>query len=95
MEQVRVHGSDGVPSRVGVGIYAQAFMARRPWLPIEEEGHLNDSVLRENFFERIFVHYRWRRLWVEGITPAALVEFHTRHKFLVMAHSQIAYRRLG
>lgn len=95
MERVRVHETDEIPSHVGVGIYAQAFMARRPWLPVEEEGCLSDSVLRENFFERIFVHHRWRQLWVEGITPAALMEFHTQHKFVVMAHSQGAYRRLG
>lgn len=95
MERVRVHGTGGAPSRTGTGRYAQAFMARRPWLPVEEEGRLNDPVLRENFFERVFVHYRWRQTNVTGITPAALVEFHSRHKFMVMAHSQAAYRRLG
>jgi uncharacterized protein YbgA (DUF1722 family)/uncharacterized protein YbbK (DUF523 family) len=95
MERVPVHGIGEAPSRTGVGIYAQAFMMRRPWLPVEEEGRLSDPVLRENFFKRVFVHHRWRRLCAEGITPAALVEFHTRHKFMVMAHSQAAYRRLG
>ncbi|QBQ56461.1 DUF1722 domain-containing protein [Nitrosococcus wardiae] len=95
MERVRVHGTGGAPSRTGVGMYAQAFMARRPWLPVEEEGRLNDPVLRENFFERVFVHYRWRQMQAEGMTPATLVEFHSRHKFAVMAHSQAAYRRLG
>jgi uncharacterized protein YbgA (DUF1722 family)/uncharacterized protein YbbK (DUF523 family) len=95
MERVRVHGTGGAPSRTGAGIYAQALMERRPWLPVEEEGRLNDPVLRENFFERVFVHYRWRQQCEGGITPAALVEFHTRHKFAVMAHSQAAYRRLG
>ncbi|ABA56920.1 YbgA family protein [Nitrosococcus oceani] len=95
MERVRVHGTGGAPSRTGTGLYAQVFMARRPWLPVEEEGRLNDPVLRENFFERVFVHYRWRQIGAAGITPAALVEFHSRHKFMVMAHSQAAYRRLG
>jgi uncharacterized protein YbgA (DUF1722 family)/uncharacterized protein YbbK (DUF523 family) len=95
MERVPIHGTGGSPSRAGVGMYAQAFMARRPWLPVEEEERLNDPVLRENFFERILVHHRWRWMQTEGITPAALVEFHSRHKFMVMAHSQTAYRRLG
>lgn len=95
MERVRVHGTGGAPSRTGVGIYAQAFMARQPCLPVEEEGRLNDPVLRENFFERVFVHHRWRLAQAGGITPAVLVEFHSRHKFAVMAHSQAAYRRLG
>ena len=29
------------------------------------------------------------------MTAAAIVEFHTRHKLLLMAHSQAAYRRMG
>ena len=95
MERVRVHVTGGAPSRTGVGIYARALMARRPWLPVEEEERLNDPALRENFFERVFLHYRWRQWCEEGMTPATFVEFHTRHKFAVMAHSQAAYRRLG
>jgi hypothetical protein len=39
----------------GVGIFAGAFMKRFPLLPVEEDGRLNDPLLRENFIERIFV----------------------------------------
>jgi hypothetical protein len=44
----------------GVGIFAGAFMKRFPLLPVEEDGHLNDPLLRENFIERVFA-YRRRR----------------------------------
>jgi len=96
MERVKVYRPDGTPAGVtGAGAYAQAFMAARPLLPVEEEGRLGDPALRENFVTRVFVYHRWQRICARGLTPAALVDFHTRHKLLVMAHSQAAYRRLG
>jgi uncharacterized protein YbgA (DUF1722 family) len=54
-----------------------------------------DPVLRENFVERVFVYHRWQLLFADGLTPKALVEFHTRHKLLVLAHDEPAYRALG
>ena len=54
MQRVRVYNDKGVPSKVGVGIWARAFMERFPLLPVEDEGRLRDPDLRENFMERIF-----------------------------------------
>jgi uncharacterized protein YbgA (DUF1722 family) len=31
----------------------------------------------------------------DGLSPAGLVDFHTRHKLSVMAHGDVFYRRLG
>ena len=60
MAAVKVYGEDGMAVEKGVGIFAGAFMKRFPLLPVEEDGRLNDPLLRENFIERIFV-YRRRR----------------------------------
>ena len=95
MERVKVYGPSGAPSRQGVGIYARALMETQPLLPVEEEGRLGDPVLRENFVQRVFVYHRWQQLAARGVTAAGLVNFHTRHKLIVMAHNQAAYRRLG
>ncbi len=95
MERVRVYGVDGVPVRQGVGIWAGMFMRRFPLLPVEEEGRLRDPSWRENFFERVFVMRRWRSGPGQENSPARLVEFHARHKLLVMSHSITAYRELG
>jgi uncharacterized protein YbgA (DUF1722 family)/uncharacterized protein YbbK (DUF523 family) len=96
MERVKTYHENGLPGRSeGVGAYAQEIMRAHPNLPVEEEGRLNDPDLRDNFIERVFTRYRWLQLQAEGITPARLVEFHTRHKLSVMAHNQAAYRRLG
>jgi uncharacterized protein YbgA (DUF1722 family) len=70
-------------------------MRQLPLLPVEEEGRLNDPVLRENFVERVFAYYRWQQLARRRRSIACLVDFHTRHKFLLLAHSQRHYRKLG
>jgi uncharacterized protein YbgA (DUF1722 family) len=96
MERVKTYRETGLPDRSnGVGVYAQVILQAHPNLPCEEEGRLNDPDLRDNFIERVFTWYRWRQLRQHGITPARLVEFHTRQKLSVMAHNQAAYRRLG
>ena len=95
MARVRVFDHNNVPAKVGSGIYAATLMECLPNLPVEEEGRLMDPVLRENFIERVFIYYRWQQLQCDGLTPAALVEFHSRHKFNLLAHDEQAYRRLG
>ena len=96
MERVKTWRENGAPDKSdGVGAYAQAIMRAHPNLPVEEEGRLNDPGLRDNFIERVFTRYRWLQLVHKHITPARLVEFHTRQKLSVMAHNQAGYRRLG
>jgi len=96
MERVKVYGlQGGMGQRKGVGIYARALMDGMPELPVEEEGRLNDPVLRENFLTRVYVHDRWRRTCTAELTRGKLIGFHSDHKYLVMAHSQAAYKRLG
>ena len=41
------------------------------------------------------VYHRWQQLQADALTPGALVDFHTRHKFIVLAHDERAYRALG
>ena len=97
MERVKVYpaGGQGMPQKKGVGIFARAFMARFPLLPVEEDGRLCDPDLRENFIERIFVHRRWREVLAGGQQRGALVQFHTAHKLLIFAHSEKIYREMG
>lgn len=92
MERVKVYTESGSFSKTGSGIFARIFMERFPLLPVEEEGRLHDPELRENFIERIFVHQRWRD---RGKGASGLVYFHTRHKLLILSHSEAIYRELG
>lgn len=78
------------------GLYAERIIAAMPWLPVEDEGRLNDAGLRENFLVRVFTLDRLRRALIDvPATPRALVDFHTDHKYLVLAHNAAAYKRLG
>ena len=95
MERVKLYDRNSVPKQVGVGVFARHFMEHFPLLPVEEEGRLNDPRLRENFITAIFVLKRWRQLLAAGFSLGRLVEFHTRHKLLIMAHSQQHYRQMG
>lgn len=95
MERVKVYSEEGMPVESASGRYAEAFMRAQPLLPVEEEGRLGDPVLRENFIVRVFVYHRWQSLVGDGLTPQRLVDFHTDHKYLLMAHDQDAYRRMG
>ncbi len=95
MERVKVYNQKGHPVPRGRGIFAAMFMERFPLLPVEEEGRLNDDNLRENFITRIFVYSRWKELLEQGFSISGLMDFHTRHKLLLMAHNVNAYRQLG
>ena len=96
MERVKVYSAEGgMPVHAGVGMFARIFMEHFPLLPVEEEGRLHDPALRENFIERIFVLRRLRQAMREKKTAGGLVEFHTRHKLLIMARSNRHYRLMG
>lgn len=86
---------DGVPSRSGSGLFAAAVAAHLPHLPLEDEGRLNDPAVRENFIERVFCYRRWKDLLAQGPDLGRLVDFHSRHKLLIMAHSTQSYRAIG
>jgi uncharacterized protein YbbK (DUF523 family) len=60
LQGVRVHGSAGM-ARIGRGLFAEALAQRLPDLPVEEERHLHDQSLCEDFFSRV-LSYRRRRL---------------------------------
>lgn len=95
MERVKVYVTPKKISKTGVGLYAKAFTDHFPLLPVEEDGRLHDIKLRENFIERIFTYKRWRELLAQNKTIGGLVDFHTRHKLLIMAHSNQHYRMMG
>ncbi len=96
MERVKVYDAKGMPAKTGVGLFARTFMEHFPLLPVEDEGRLHDLELRENFIERIFTLQRWRDAKnAAGGRRGALVDFHARHKLLLMSHSLKHYTSMG
>ena len=92
--RVKVY-NNGMPAKNGSGLFAAAMARRFPLLPMEEEGRLHDPDLRENFIERVFSFRRWKDFLADSPTLGRLVEFHTVHKLLMMAHSPEVYRTMG
>ena len=95
MERVKVYNDQGAPSHNGVGVWARMFMEHFPLLPAEDDGRLHDPKLREMFIERIFVFKRWRALVRTAPSLGKLIDFHTKHKLLLMSHSPALYQKLG
>lgn len=96
MERVKVYEPNGHPApATGRGIFAARLMQANPLLPVEEEGRLNDPVLRENFVNRVIVYSDWQQLLRDGLSASRLLAFHARHKYLLMAHQSPSYRQIG
>ena len=95
MERVPVYNEKGMPAKKGVGLFARTFMDHFPLLPVEDEGRLHDPKLRENFIECVFVFKRWREALSRGKSRRGLINFHTKHKLLILSHSPKHYRMMG
>jgi uncharacterized protein YbgA (DUF1722 family)/uncharacterized protein YbbK (DUF523 family) len=95
MERVKVCNEKGMSVKNGVGIFARIFIEHFPLLPVEDEGRLHDPKLRDNFIERIFALKRWREALERKESRGNLVDFHTRHKLLILSHSPKHYQIMG
>ncbi|KPK15643.1 MAG: hypothetical protein AMK69_27260 [Nitrospira bacterium SG8_3] len=95
MERIPVYNEKGMPVKKGVGLFAHIFMDHFPLLPVEDEGRLHDPKLRENFIECVFVFKRWRECLSRGKSRRGLIDFHTKHKLLILSHSPKHYQMMG
>lgn len=96
MARVKVYQDHGRPAeQQGSGLFAAALMQAQPNLPVEEDGRLNDPVLRENFVTRVFAYAEWRELLSRGLSLQKLYEFHARYKYQLMANSPSDCTALG
>ena len=95
MERVKIYNEKAMPVKNGVGLFAAMFMKHLPLMPVEDEGRLHDPGLRENFIERIFALKRWRETLSSKNFKKSLIDFHTKHKLLILAHSTKHYHMMG
>ena len=100
MERVKVYhqNADGDVTgseATGIGMFARQIMEHNPALPCEENGRLNDPLIRENFVLRVFAYNTWLNFNETGLTKHKLIQFHSQYKYLLLSHSQDAYRKLG
>jgi uncharacterized protein YbgA (DUF1722 family)/uncharacterized protein YbbK (DUF523 family) len=86
-----------LPVAEGAGLFAAALRRRLPDLPVVEESAFEEPqpLAREAFLTALFAHQRLQVLWATPFKFVDLVDFHTRHKMLLLAHQQTGYRALG
>lgn len=94
MERVKVYGSGMMPEKSGTGIFAHELINSNPLLPVEEAGRLNDAGIAESFLSRLYVYHEWRT-HKPYEKAGTLIEFHSKHKFLIMLHDYQGYRETG
>jgi len=96
MERVKVYSPSGDPLQAqGVGVFSREIMKANPLLPCEENGRLNDPILKENFVARVFAYRHWQAVVESGISKHKLTSFHAQYKYTLMSHDLIAYKQLG
>ena len=52
-------------------------------------------MLRENFLTRVYAYADWQRLLQTGLSRRAIVDFHSRYKYQLMASNPLEYKALG
>ena len=84
-----------VPLTRGQGAFARAVVSALPNLPVEENGRLNDPVLRRNFVIRVFAFGHLHACFgePEQTTASRLRAFDSCYQYLLMAHSERHYRQ--
>ena len=77
------------------GLFAQKAMEYYPYLPIEDEGRLNDYWIRRDFLTKIFSHARFRYLKNNYKDINDLLKFHQEHKYLLMLYDPNTLKQMG
>lgn len=96
LERVKLYNENNPMSEnKGMGIFAQRIRKSFPYLPIEEEGRLNDAWIKENFLMQVFAYEAIHNLVKNNPSKKDLVQFHTQYKYLIYSKSTRSYKRLG
>ncbi|MGH1371999.1 MAG: YbgA family protein [Cellvibrionaceae bacterium] len=96
LERIKIYRENGYcHDEKGRGFFAAALQQHYPLMPLEEEGRLHDPILRENFILRVYAHHNFRHEVANQPSVHKLIEFHSSYKYVLMAHSQAAYKELG
>lgn len=79
----------------GQGIYIATVKQLLPLLPVEAANVLHNKQHLDNFLTRVFTLYDWQQSTQGAPSAKQLIAFHSRYKYLLMAHNAHAYRVLG
>jgi uncharacterized protein YbbK (DUF523 family) len=83
VEGVKVFGQDDTDLRSGVGVFARVLLQAWPDLPVAEDGWLDDSDRRRDFFENVLRHHRRRIQSRLDLDAQQSAELHAAHERLL------------
>lgn len=95
MGSAKAYLENGFADAKADGMFVAICKEKFPLLPMEEEGRLQDMWLRENFIMQLFAYDSIEKLKESNPDMRALVDFHTKNKFLLQAKDEKIYRVLG
>jgi uncharacterized protein YbgA (DUF1722 family)/uncharacterized protein YbbK (DUF523 family) len=96
LERIKVYQANGYPHNTrAAGLFASALKKRYPLMPVEEEGRLHDTKIFENFVLRVYAYHNFRTEVIAKPTLHSLIVFHSSYKYILMAHHQLTYKKLG
>lgn len=95
LEGVKVFDRETGRRKIGSGISSSIFAAHFPKIPMIDENKMDDLQHRRGFIEAIFMFKRWREFREGPVTEAGLVDFHARHKLILLSHSRNICTRMG
>ncbi len=95
MGSAKAYLENGFADSKADGMFVAICKEKFPLLPMEEEGRLQDDWLRENFIMQLFAYDAILKLKESKPDMKALVDFHTKNKFLLQAKDEKLYRVLG
>ncbi len=78
----------------GEGFFGGAIAEKFSYLPIENEGRLTNFSIREYFYTCIYTTASFRNINKKK-SMKALVDFHSKNKFLFMSYNQTVMRHMG
>lgn len=77
------------------GIYIATVRQQLPLLPVEAADVLHKKPQLDNFLTRVFTLFDWQQSTQGVLSAKQLIAFHSRYKYLLMAHNAHAYRVIG
>jgi len=95
MGSAKAYLENGFADSKADGVFVAICKEKFPLLPMEEEGRLQDDWLRENFIMQLFAYDSIEKLKESKPDMRAVVDFHTKNKFLLQAKDEKIYRVLG
>jgi len=97
IKNVKMYPSIGRVSCVPIkshGFFGGMVIKKETLLPIEDEGRLQNYIIREHFLTRIYTFARFDLVKIEK-SMAALIQFQSENKYLLMVYHQTEQKVLG